>query len=50
MTSGTEYVIAAYGIWVLAFVIYVPMLKRRGKFLRDAMEAYRERHPPRSKK
>ena len=43
MPEGYEYVVVAYGIWVLVFVLYVPLLKRRLRTLEKNIEIFRKR-------
>ena len=43
MPEGYEYVLAAYGIWVLVFGLYVPLLKRRLRMLQKSIKAFRKR-------
>ena len=43
MFIGIEYVVAAYGIWVGTFVIYVLITKRRMKILNRTVNAIKQR-------
>ena len=42
MPDHFEYVLAAYGIWVGVFLLYVPLMKRKARMLRQDIEALRE--------
>ena len=44
MPDHFEYVLAAYGIWVGVFLLYVPLMKRKARMLRQDIEALREHH------
>ena len=41
MPESFEYVVAAYGIWSLVFLIYVPLIKRKVRTLQQNIEALR---------
>ena len=41
MTESFEYVVAAYGIWSLVFLLYVPLIKRKVRTLQQNIEALR---------
>ncbi len=43
MLTGVEYVIAAYGIWVYTFVVYILMTKRRMRIAGKTIEAIKQR-------
>ncbi len=43
MLIGVEYVIAAYGIWVCTFVVYILMTKRRMRIAGQTVEAIKQR-------
>ena len=43
MLIGVEYVVAAYGIWVCTFVVYILMTKRRMKIAGKTVEAIKQR-------
>ena len=43
MLIGVEYVVAAYGIWVCTFVVYILMTKRRMKIAGQTVEAIKQR-------
>ncbi len=43
MLIGLEYVAAAYGIWVSAFVFYIIVTKRRMKIAEKTLEAMKQR-------
>jgi len=43
MLIGLEYVIAAYGIWLITFVFYIMLTKRRLKKTSHAVAAIEER-------
>ena len=43
MLTGIEYVVAAYGIWVCAFAVYILMTKRRMKIAGQTVEAIKQR-------
>lgn len=43
MPMNLEYVIAAYGIWLIAFIIYIPVLRRRLKVYTHALETYKQK-------
>ena len=39
MVIGVEYVVAAYGIWVCTFAVYILMTKRRMRIAGQTFEA-----------
>ena len=41
MPESFEYVVAAYGIWSLVFLFYVPLIKRKVRTLQQNIEALR---------
>ena len=41
MPESFEYVVAAYGIWSLFFLLYVPLIKRKVRTLQQNIEALR---------
>jgi hypothetical protein len=43
MLIGLEYVIAAYSIWLITFVVYIILTKRRLKTTSHAVTALEER-------
>jgi len=43
MLIGVEYVIAAYGIWVCTFVVYILINKRRMRVTGQTFEAIKQR-------
>ena len=43
MLVGVEYVFAAYGIWVCAFVFYILVTKRRMRIASQTIEAIKQR-------
>ena len=43
MVIGLEYVIAAYGIWLITFVVYIILTKRRLKTTIHSVAALEER-------
>ena len=43
MPESFEYVVAAYGIWGLVFLLYVPLIKRKARTLQQNIEALRNR-------
>ena len=43
MLIGLEYVIAAYGIWLITFVVYIILTKRRLKTISHAVAGLEER-------
>ena len=43
MFIGVEYVVAAYGIWVCTFAVYILMTKRRMKIAGQTVEAIKQR-------
>ena len=43
MLIGVEYVVAAYGIWVCTFAVYILMTKRRMKITGQTVEAINQR-------
>ena len=43
MLIGVEYVVAAYGIWVCTFVVYILMTKRRMRIADQTVEAIKQR-------
>ena len=43
MLIGVEYVVAAYGIWVCTFVVYILMTKRRMRIAGQTVEAIKQR-------
>ena len=44
MLFGVEYVVAAYGIWVCTFAVYILMTKRRMKIAGHTVEEIKKRH------
>ena len=43
MLIGVEYVVAAYGIWVCTFTVYILMTKRRMRIASQTVEAIKQR-------
>ena len=43
MLIGVEYVVAAYGIWVCTFAVYILMTKRRKRIAGQTAEAIKQR-------
>ena len=43
MLIGVEYVVAAYGIWVCTFAVYILMTKRRMRIASLTVEAIKQR-------
>ena len=43
MLIGVEYVVAAYGIWVCTFAVYILMTKRRMKIAGQTVEKIKQR-------
>ena len=43
MLIGVEYVVAAYGIWVCTFAVYILMTKRRMRIAGQTVEALKQR-------
>ena len=43
MLIGVEYVVAAYGIWVCTFAVYILMTKRRMRIAGQTVEAINQR-------
>ena len=43
MLIGFEYVVAAYGIWVCTFAVYILMTKRRMRNAGQTVEAIKQR-------
>ena len=43
MLIGVEYVVAAYGIWVCTFAVYILITKRRMKIAGQTVEAIKHR-------
>ena len=43
MLIGVEYVVAAYGIWILTFAVYILMTKRRMRITGQTVEAINQR-------
>ena len=43
MLIGVEYVVAAYGIWVCTFAVYILMTKRRMRMAGQTIEAIKQR-------
>ncbi|MBT3214892.1 MAG: hypothetical protein HN351_09625 [Deltaproteobacteria bacterium] len=43
MLIGLDYVIAAYGIWLITFVVYIILTKRRLKTTSHAVTALEQR-------
>ena len=41
MPESFEYVVAAYGIWSLVFLLYVPLVKSKLRTLQQNIEALR---------
>ena len=43
MLIGVEYVVAAYGVWVCTFAVYILMTKRRMRIAGQTVEAIKQR-------
>ena len=43
MLIGVEYVVAAYGIWVCTFAVYILMTKRRMRISGQTIEKIKQR-------
>ena len=43
MLIGVEYVVAAYGIWVCTFAVYILMNKRRVRIAGQTVEAIEQK-------
>ena len=43
MLIGVEYVVAAYGVWVCTFAVYILITKRRMKIASQTVEAIKQR-------
>ena len=43
MLIGVEYVVAAYGVWVCTFAVYILMTKRRMRIVGQTVEAIKQR-------
>ena len=43
MLIGVEYVVAAYGIWVCTFAVYILITKRRMRIAGQTVEAMKQR-------
>ena len=43
MLIGVEYVVAAYGIWVCTFAVYIFMTKRQMRIAGQTVEAIKQR-------
>ena len=43
MLIGVEYVVAAYGIWVCTFAVYILMTKRRMRIAGQTVKAIKQR-------
>ena len=43
MLIGVEYVVAAYGIWVCTFAVYILMTKHRMRIAGQTVEAIKQR-------
>ena len=43
MLIGVEYVVAAYGIWVCTFAVYILMTKRRMRISGKTIETIKQR-------
>ena len=43
MLIGVEYVVAAYGVWVCTFAVYILMTKRRMRMAGQTIEAIKQR-------
>ena len=43
MLIGVEYVVAAYGIWVCTFAVYILITKRRMRIAGQTVEAIKQR-------
>ena len=46
MPNHFEFVLAAYGIWVLTFSVYLLHLHRKGRMARQALERMHRRGDP----
>ena len=42
MPESFEYVVAAYGIWSLVFLLYVPLIKRKARTLQQNIKALKK--------
>ena len=43
MLTGVEYVVAAYGIWVCTFLVYILMTNHRMKIAGQTVEAIKQK-------
>ena len=43
MLIGVEYVVAAYGIWVCTFAVFILMTKRRMRIAGQTVESIKQR-------
>ena len=41
MPMNLEYVLISYGLWVLAFVIYIPWIKQKRKVFQQSLKTSR---------
>ena len=42
MPMNLEYVLISYGLWVLAFVIYIPWIKQKRKVFQQSLKTLKE--------
>ncbi len=42
MPMNLEYVLTSYGIWVVAFLIYIPVMKRKLKTYTQSLETHQQ--------
>ena len=43
MPMNLSYVLSAYGVWIIAFIIYIPMLKYKLKRTTQTLETYQQK-------
>ena len=46
MPKHFEFVLAAYGIWLITFAVYLLHLHRKGRMARQALERMQSRREP----
>ena len=42
MPMNLEYVLISYGLWVLAFVLYIPWIKQKRKVFQQSLKTPKE--------
>ncbi|MGA1597805.1 MAG: hypothetical protein ACO4AU_02055 [bacterium] len=48
MPMNLEYVLTSYGVWILAFVLYVPWVCYKLRRYREGLQSFRQNPPSQS--